>query len=325
MADTRPRIRVLVAVGAEVRDWRDHKETRAHLDWVAKRTTPDSYAYEGKGRDYEFTFAYTKAGFASGLDLDGGIVIYQGHSRYGQGPAFGDAKLPTYPDPAKYPVNPWGDHFRMGFDAVHTACLADIWNHGVEPKEYTRDPPPKDLFAWQSTKTMLTRTKGKCGDKVASRRSLLRCAPDLTKKLKTVDVIPHRESLLDGRHYWYTVKEHEIDFVPLYIDNDGYIEYQTIVESSSKDLETVGLKCSLLYMNSCSSKLHFSAALKRRKTAVGSKCVFYLANEICYGEPLLVFIRQLLDGVDPVSKSGSKTMLTKLNESGRAGKVELVS
>src|SRR5262245_33044639 len=46
---------------------------------------------------YEVRVVFTKAEFAAALDLDDAYVVYEGHSRYGQGPTFGPPRPSDMP------------------------------------------------------------------------------------------------------------------------------------------------------------------------------------------------------------------------------------
>src|SRR5262245_39468476 len=131
--------KIIVAFGIEIRN---HAEAAAMPPWlneIADEKVRDKVWTYPKGAGtkarFEVDLVYTMDEFAKALDTEGAVVIYSGHSRDGQGPAFGPsipsswdpAKDGTYvPDKKSCPVNPWGVHFRMGYDATDIECVGDL-------------------------------------------------------------------------------------------------------------------------------------------------------------------------------------------------------
>jgi len=90
----------------------------------------------GPKAKFEVSVVFTKNEFAAALDTVDAYVVYSGHSRLGQGPAFGPKDTPEVPKKASFPDNPWGIHFRMGYDATYTEAVGDLLQHSVTPEEY---------------------------------------------------------------------------------------------------------------------------------------------------------------------------------------------
>jgi hypothetical protein len=325
----KPRQAIVLAWGCEIRDSSKHQAVRDDLAELATPSGPDTYRYETTEVLYEVRFVYTKAEFQAALDEEGAIVIYDGHSRWGQGPAFADPGLTTVPDPSK--GNPWQDHFRMGFDALPLPCVADIWEHAVSPVEYASESAPKGKFARKFVLDMLAGAKGKghgCSVKGA-KRELLNCNPKLTAQLKTASVAPEqRLRALEHRHYWRAGKElldpdDPEDFAFLG-DGTRYPEFWTIVECGSAHLAGVSLRCRVLFMNSCSSNLHFKFPLLRRKNEVRSGCVFYLTHATAWAATTKLFVRFVLLGGDPTSSTDGAMIVSEMNGMRGAGSIEVV-
>src|SRR4026208_458294 len=139
---------VIVAFGCEIRDFHYNTKAVKLLNDRAKVKKPDVWLFQdkAKGLDFEIRVVYTKAEFAAALDLDEAIVVYNGHSRFGQGPAFGPAHLSHCPDVQAFPVNPWEDHYRMGYDAIEIPCIEDIFEHCTNPTEIAKGKPKADLL-----------------------------------------------------------------------------------------------------------------------------------------------------------------------------------
>src|SRR4026208_846208 len=102
---------VIVAFGCEIRDFHYNTKAVKLLNDRAKVKKPDVWLFQdkAKGLDFEIRVVCTKAEFAAALDLDEAIVVYNGHSRFGQGPALGPAPLPHRPDVHGSPVTPRRD------------------------------------------------------------------------------------------------------------------------------------------------------------------------------------------------------------------------
>jgi hypothetical protein len=117
---------------------------------------------------------------------------------------------------------------------------------------------------------------------------------------------------LKGRHF-YTQKKGQCP-VPS--------DYITAVVSGSADLDQVSLKCAVLFMASCSSRIHYQRPLARRRKAAKSACVFYLTNSVPRAYHARNFLEQVFKGVDPTSRRGKKAMVKALQgvpHSGRPG------
>ena len=300
---------VIVAFGCEIRDFHYNTKAVKLLNDRAKVTKPDVWLFQdkAKGLDLEIRVVYTKAEFAAALDLDGAIVVYNGHSRFGQGPAFGPARLSHCPDVQAFPVNPWEDHFRMGYDAIEIPCIEDIFEHCTNPTEIAKGKPKTDLFVPGHVQRLLDRAlgRGTACRTAGARRSLLKCFPKVASQANGRGV-----QSLKTRDFWFTTHRDT--------------EFHTIVNVGAKDLAKAKLKCKVLFMNSCSSKVHFYRALKRRKRAAKSRCVFYMTHEVCPGDTTTIFLRLLMDGHDPLTRRGKRKFVKEMNGDPGAGNVEFL-
>src|SRR5207245_5319329 len=109
--------KIIVAAGIEIRDFQGSTLV-AFLNANADPGKASVWTHpkgSGSKATREVRVVFTMAEFAAALDVEDAIVIYEGHSRYGQGPAFGPASTPHVPDKKAFPINPWGVHFRMGY------------------------------------------------------------------------------------------------------------------------------------------------------------------------------------------------------------------
>ena len=313
--------KIIVASGIEIRDFQGS----------ALPTFLNANADAGKGSvwtfpkgagakaDFEVTVVFTMAEFKSALEADGAWVIYEGHSRYGQGPAFGDPNVGHVPDVKKYPANPWGIHFRMGYDATDTECVGDLLEHSVKPAEYDLPASPPKAFLPNALKSAAKRAQ-----EVEDRRKKKKLtkievkAPcSIRGAWRSLDVCDatladtetsRKERPLKGRHYYA--------FKP-----GPPKEYLTAVQVGSADLDKSPLKCAVLFMASCSSQVHFLEPLANRRKAVKSKCKFYMTAQVCSAFHARTFLQQVFKKHDPVSKRGSKVILKALNGERDSGSV----
>jgi hypothetical protein len=248
---------------------------------------------------------YTKAEFTAALDQKDAIVIYDGHSRLGQGPAFGPAGLGTCPDKATHPVNPWGDSFRMGYDFADIECIDDIVHHGTNPGEFKLPANTKGLFASKGLKAIVAAAlkAGKANCRLPGAwRSLATCHSKVAATANCRGDTP-----LAARHYWRSRR--------------GDKEFDTLVAVGDADLAKTKLACGVLFLNSCSSKRHYHAALARRKKAAKSNCMFFVTAEVCSANTTLPFLRAVLAGRDPVRDSAK--ILKRMNALSESGFISL--
>jgi len=113
---------------------------------------------------------------------------------------------------------------------------------------------------------------------------------------------------LSGRHYYKKKAAPE--------------EFLTAVKVGSRDLDKATLACSLLFMASCSSKVHFYQAMKRRRTAAKSACTFLLTAEVCSAFHGLTFLQQvLLKKRDPTVAKDLERIRRALNHPDDSGNV----
>jgi hypothetical protein len=318
---------IIVAAGIELRD----HQGSALLSFL----NANAHAYPGsvwlypKGpvakATHEVNVVYTMAEFAKALDTDDAYVIYEGHSRYGQGPAFGPANTPHVPDIKAFPVNPWGVHFRMGYDATDTGMIGDLLDYSVNPAEYDLLTTPAKAFlpgdlqsaASQAKAVEKRRKDGRLSHSEKKRpctiagawRPLDICDPTLAAKTTT-----RGEQPLKGRHYYTRHPDKRVRYpVP---------QPLTAVEVGSADLDKSSLTCKVLFMASCESYAHYFKPLDKRRKVVKSACKFYLTWSVPIADHAKNFIEQVFKGYDPTRTKDSTAILKFLNgvpESGRVG------
>src|SRR5437899_2736775 len=141
--------KVIIASGLELRDKRQGRSVVKFLSDNAEPTKPWFWTYpkgSGTKAKFEVSVVFTAKDFAAALDTVDAYVVYSGHSRLGQGPAFGKADTPVMPNKESFPTNPWGVHFRMGYDATDTEARGDLLEHSVTPEEYDLTKAPEDAF-----------------------------------------------------------------------------------------------------------------------------------------------------------------------------------
>jgi hypothetical protein len=269
----------------------------------------------GAKATHEIRVVYGMADLKAALDIADAWVVYEGHSRYGQGPAFGPSGVGHVPDKKAFPVNPWGVHFRMGWDATDTKCIGDLLDHSVMPTEYdltTAKPKaflPGELVTAgkkaqaQQKKIKARRTKPAATCSLAGAwRSMNVCQPAQAAKSTA-----RGEKPLDGRNYYaHRTKKPE--------------EFFTAVEVGSADLDKSKLACSVFFVASCSSKVHFHRALVRRRKAAKSRCTFLLTALVCATSHAATFLQQVLvKKRSPVNKAELKLIVKALNGEGDSG------
>jgi len=305
------KVPIRIIFGLDPNDWRRHHDAViALLDSICVKdpAVAGHYTLTTKDREFDVVVSYTKASFKTALDTDGAIVVYAGHSRLGQGPAFGTsvADTPECPDAAAFPDNPWESHFRMGYDVVDIPCIDEIIHHGTNPVEFPGTTPLAKLFVHDQVRAILTRAKGRstrCDSTGPAKRALLTCFPtvadqDNCRGLKS----------LKNRHYWKARKKNT--------------EFDTLVTAGASDLDGVSLRCAVLLMYSCTAKHHYRDALMRRRKAAKSKCLFYLTSAVPSGIPgTKRFVELVLSGVDPVTKKGKQKLLRELGSIPHSGRI----
>ncbi len=270
----------------------------------------------GAKATHEIRVVYAMADLAAALDLPKALVIYEGHSRYGQGPAFGPDGISHVPDIKAFPVNPWGVHFRMGYDATDTECIGDIFNHSVLPTEY--DLPAAgtkaflpDLLVTAAAKAQEKQKAIKAKKVPAAKtcnisgawRSMNICQPGVAGNKTARGETPNKD-----RHYF----RHQSSKKPE--------EFLTAVKVGHGDLDKATLACSLFFMASCSSKVHFHQPLVNRRTSAKSSCVFLLTALVCATSHATTFLTSvLIKGHDPTTKAGLKKLVKALNGEAKSG------
>jgi len=310
---------IVIAQGIEVRDWENTRMQKFLADNCdPKGPKPaaganNTWTYPkgaGAKATHEIRVVYAMADLATALNMKGAFVVYEGHSRYGQGPAFGPGGIPHVPDIKAFPVNPWGIHFKMGYDATDTECIGDIFSHSVMPAEYDLPAAGAKAFLPDLLLTAATTAQDKqkaikakkiSGTKTCSIsgawRSMDTCQPAVATNKTARGETPNK-----GRHYF----RHE--------DWKKPEEFLTAVKVGHTDLDKASLACSLFFMASCSSKVHFHKPLVNRRKDAKSTCVFLLTALACSASHGLIFLKQvLIKGNDPTTRAGLKKVVKALN------------
>ncbi|MGZ8853265.1 MAG: hypothetical protein ACXW2X_07700, partial [Thermoanaerobaculia bacterium] len=272
----------------------------------------------------EVEVVYTQAEFLKALDTEDAYVVYEGHARFGQGPSFGDAGMPDIPDAKKYPVNPWGVFFRMGYDATDVPCFEDLVEHSIVPKDYDLPAATRNSFlhndlALASLEAKIIAVRQKAGVVTpaekkdpcsipGSWREFAVCQPALAATKTSRNDEP-----LKSRHYFrQNVGAHK-----------GKDEFMTAVEVGAADLNNTSLKCKVLFMAACSSGVHYREALEKRRKDAKSSCKFYLTAQVCSSFFSMAFITAVYKGIDPTSAKGSTDLLKTLNGLPKSGVVDI--
>jgi hypothetical protein len=316
--------KIILAAGLEIRDHQGMEMLR-YLNKEAQSGATDTWTYpKGPVAKAKFliTVVYTKDGFKKALDEPGAWVVYEGHSRFGQGPAFGDAQLPHCPPKSSYPVNPWGVHFRMGYDAVESKCIGDILEHAVNPTEFDLLSVPKDAslpdgLADAAAFAAKLESKRKKGRFTRAQRTTPCAVDGAWRDLKTcfAKVAAQKtcrgDTPLDGRHYFRRIPKTPTD------------EFKTAVTVGRADLDASSLKCAVFFMPSCSSKVYYRKALVDRRKAAKSKCKIYLTSKVPIAYHAVNFLKIVFAGHDPTTTRGSKQLLKVVNGEKQSGRVRL--
>lgn len=297
------KVPIIVAYGVEFRDLSHRTALENELKALTGSPGPDHWVYRRGGKEYDIRIVFTKAAFAAALDTPGAIVIYDGHARFGQGPAFSDRAAPKCPaDLTAFPDNPWENHFRMGYDIVSVPCVEDILTHGTHPAEHGALKAPGFISGSVAAIFKKATAKGTCAAKpFYDRRRLMKCAPAVAGLANCRGV-----KSLEKRYYWYRTIDPDTD------DPD----YHTLVKVGAADLAKVRLRCKVLVLNSCSSKPRFYAPLLRHKKKVKSDCVFYLTRRTAYlalTEQTNIFVRMVLAGAEPTQKKDAARLVKAVN------------
>jgi hypothetical protein len=301
------------AKGIQANDLTDLLKEKADKVKESVWTFPKSA--RGKAR-IEVNIVYPMAEFAKALETEGAYVIYELHSRYGQGPAFGDP--PSAAGIGGSSVNPWGVHFRMGYDAIDVPCRGDLLMYSVHPTEYDLLSVAPDAFLPQGLKDAAAKAKAieerrKAGkltktelnnpcDLEGAWRSLDACDPALAGKRSFLGEQP-----LKGRHYYAKTKE----------------DYYTVVKVGSADLDKSPLKCAVLFMACCWSRQLYLGPLDRRRKAAKSKCKLYLLEDTVAASSGRNFVQAVFSGIDPTSATGGRSMVRILNGYEESGRIRI--
>lgn len=315
---------IIVAFGIQFRDvdWpRTEKLLKANCD--EKKGALNTFTFPkgaGSKATYEVQVIFDLADFVAALSTPDAVVVYDGHSRYGQGPAFGPAKIAEMPDAKAFPTNPWGVHYRMGFDATDAECMGDLMHHSIMPTEF-------DLLGASSTAFLGSVLVAAAANAKASAKAIQ------TKKIKQSAICStagawrefdscwkklagtataRGDTPLKGRHYYIRIPGKPTD------------EFLTAVTVGSEDLDKSNLPGKLLVMGSCSSHVHFFKALDKRRKAAKSSCKFILTGDVCSVDLATVFLELvLIKKIDPTTNRGMGKLAKRLNGVSGSGLVGL--
>lgn len=317
--------KIMIAQGVQIRDKGQGSRLQDFLQdkCAPKKGLVSVWTFpKGAGvkATHEISVVYTLAEFAKALDTTDAIVVYDGHSRYGQGPAFGPAGTPEVPETKTFPTNPWGVHFRMGYDATETECVNDLIRHSVTPLEYdltTTGPKaflPKALV--EAARNVQATQKSINAQKIKAQAVCV--TPGAWRLFDTCDaklaatMTARGDQPLKGRHFYARLGRQPAD------------EFNTAVQVGSADLDKSWLRCKVLFMASCSSHVHFFQPLDKRRKAVNSACKFLMTSYICAAAHASNFLEQvLIKGLDPTTESGLKALAKALSGVSRSGLVGL--
>ena len=319
--------KIIVAEGLDLRDFQGVALLN-YLNTVADVKPGSLWTYPKGAKakpTYEVEVVYTQAEFAKALDTPDAYVIYEGHSRYGQGPAFGPPGPPRPPEPPwvpdskNFPINPWGVHFRMGYDAISTKCIEDLVGHSVKPAEYDLTQVPDKAFLRRDLKRAGEKAK-RVEQKVKKgkmRRSKLCPVPNAWRSFDSCDrtlagtTTPRGDQPLRGRHFYSRQPR------------KGPDEFLTAVTVGSADLGQVSLKCKVFFMHSCTSYRYYYLPLIRRRKAVKSKCKIYLTHKVPRAYYARDFISLVFQGYDPTRDRDAVKICKILNGVDFPGKVKM--
>jgi len=322
--------RIIVASGIEIRDAPQEADlvgmlnTRAQPNWVwppgLRWTFPRGPVAAAK---FEIELVHTMAEFRTALEERDAWVIYSGHSRYGQGPAFGPANTAHCPTAVDMPVNPWGQHFRMGWDATDTECMGDILEHGVAPRELDITAANPGL----SLPSALVRAASAAKDVERMRRR-----GKLTRQDRRHPC--NIRGAWRNLHTCHSVEAEQFSLRPdqpilnrnyyAQITVGGTPDFLTAVTVGHGDLDTVNLRCAVLFMGSCSSNVHYRHSLVNHRTTQRANCWFYLTMRVNSASHAATFVDEALNGTDPLSRGGARTMIWRLNSQPDPGTVVVV-
>ena len=321
--------KIFLAYGLHFRDtdWLDAFELLVdRCDEIAGEQDAFVFPSGSKKPKYEIRALFDKAGFAKALDEKDAVVVFDGDSRLGQGPSFGAERVGRVPDKNAFPANPWGGHYRMGYDAVETYAHADLLEHSVLPDEWDLSQIPVKAFipvslvyaagkvqaAEKSFRTNRANAVARCRTEGAWRRFA-----DCYRKLEQTTTARGEQPLL-GRHYHRSEREAGLGMEEVQDD------FATPVKVGSSDLDKSRLAGKLLVMASCSSHFHFFAPLDRRRKAVGSRCRFLLTAHVCTANLPVAFLENVLQhGMDPTTDAGMKALADALSGVPGSGAVQV--
>lgn len=318
------------------------REYLQSLKYITKKTE-NWYLYKKKKISYEIKIHLSKQEFLDALTDKNAIVIYEGHSRYGQGPVFINDESYSKVCGASQTalLNPWEDHVRMGWDVVKTLVIEDMLTHGTNPTEY-------DEKIHKSTLKFVRLRKKWLEEKKSKKKSKLTCGKKCTLVEKkdtnsyefdcTCEVKKEEKKIIQKRKfstYFPTLADQEIKctqkqslrnrhFWKLKVWKKKIYDFLTLIISGRDDLMTLDIKCRVFFMNSCLSAWHFYCALKNRLDELKrSNYVLFLTMDEAMpwlADTTLTFIKLLLRGRDPTNQRDAIIMKRRLNSYKIGGK-----
>jgi hypothetical protein len=248
--------------------------------------------------------------FLKAVDTPDAVVVYDGHSRYGQGPCFGPAGIDQMPDAKSFPTNPWNVTYKMGFDGTDTDCMGDLMHHSILPTEYDLTAAPSTAFLGEGL--VAAAAKARANEKAIKAKKIKASAVCSTAGAwrefnscfaKLAGTATKRsDTPLKDRHFY--------QILPQKKEN----EFKASITVGSADVDQSKLPGKLLVMGSCSSQAHFFAALDRRRKAVKSSCKFILTGDVCSADLATAFLqRVLLKKMDLNTSKGMAKLAKSLN------------
>jgi hypothetical protein len=315
---------IIMAFGIQFRDsdgLESEKVLKANCD--AKAGAPNTYIFPkgaGAKAKYEIRLIFALSDFITAVDTPDAVVVYDGHSRYGQGPCFGPAGIDQMPDAKSFPTNPWNVTYKMGYDATDTDCIGDLVHHSILPTEY--DLTSTAPTAFLAKDLAVAATKAKANEKAVKAKKISASVICSTAgawrefnscfaKLAGTGTKRGDKPLKD-RHFYQVLPRKAGD------------EFKASITVGSVDVDKSKLPGKLIVMGSCSSQAHFLAALDRRRKAVKSSCQFILTGDVCTVDLATVFLnRVLLKKIDPTTSKGMAQLAKSLNGVDGSGGVGL--
>jgi hypothetical protein len=165
---------IIMVFGIQFRDsdWLEsEKVLKANCDAKAGATNTFTFPKgAGAKASYEVQVIFGLADFVKAVDTPDAVAVYDGHSRYGQGPCFGPAGIDQMPDAKSFPTNPWNVTYKMGYDGTDTDCIGDLVHHSILPTEY--DLTAAASTAFLGTDLMAAAAKAQANEKAIKAKKI---------------------------------------------------------------------------------------------------------------------------------------------------------